>query len=220
MLTNLKINVQKTKITPTLIAKVAMMGVLSYVVMLLEFALPFFPSFLKLDLSDIFPLIGSFALGPVAGMLIEFVKCALHWATVSTTGGVGDLANFIVGSAFVMSAGAYYGRRHTKIGAIISLCIGTAAMIIAGALMNYYVMVPFYGAVFFKDAGGVDAVVAMGSAVIPAIHDKFTLILYSFCPFNLLKGVVISIIALPLYKRVSPLIKAELRKNKTITEQK
>ena len=220
MSTTSKINGPKTKLTPTLIAKVAMMGVLSYIIMLLEFALPFFPAFLKLDISDAVPLIGAFALGPIAGMLIELVKCVLHWATVSTTGGVGDLANFVVGSAFVMSAGAFYSRRHTKMGAVISLCIGTAAMITAGALMNYFIMVPFYGAIFFKDSGGVDAVVAMGSAVMPAIHDKFTLILYAFCTFNLLKGVVLSAIALPLYKRVSPLIKSELRKNKTIMAKK
>ena len=191
------------------LAKIAVLGVLAYIVMFLEFALPVFPSFLKMDFSELVPLVGSLALGPVAGMLVELIKNILHWATASSTGGVGEIANFVVGSAFVMTAGAIYSRHKTKKGAMCALAAAIAAMIAAGAIANYFITVPFYASVFFRDAGGIDGIVAMSAALIPAIHDKLTLILYAFCPFNLIKGVVLALITMPLYKKVSPLLHRE-----------
>jgi len=202
-------NKKKSGFTAAYIAKVAMLGVLAYIVMLIEFALPFFPSFLKMDFSDLVPLVGSLALGPLAGVLSELIKVIFHWITASTTGGVGDIANFIVGAAFVGTAGLYYKYHKTKAGAIIALVLSTIVMVIVGALVNYFIMVPFYAAAFFKDSGGVDGVVKMSAAVIPAIKDKMTLILFAFCPFNFLKGIVLTVITVPLYKHISPLLKKE-----------
>ncbi|MBR1496242.1 MAG: ECF transporter S component [Oscillospiraceae bacterium] len=186
-------------------AKVAMLGVLAYLVMFIEFALPFFPSFLKLDLSDLVPLIGSLALGPVAGLLIELLKNLLHLLTTHT-GGVGELANFIVGSAFVCTAGIIYQHNKTRLGAVIALACSVLAMIVSGALVNYFITVPLYAIVLGLST---ESIVGMSSAVIPAIHDKLTLILFAFCPFNLLKGIVLTLITMPLYKRVSPMLKRE-----------
>ena len=189
--------------------KVAMLGVLAYVVMFLELALPFFPSFLKLDLSDLIPLIGALALGPAAGVLVELLKNLLHLITTHT-GGVGELANFIVGSAFVATAGAVYKAHKTKKGAVAALGCSILAMIAAGGLVNYFITVPLYALVL---GWSTEMIVGMSSQVIPAIHDKLSLILFAFCPFNLLKGVILSLIALPLYKRVSPLLKREGSRN-------
>ena len=186
-------------------AKVAMLGVLAYLVMFIEFALPFFPSFLKLDLSDLVPLIGSLALGPVAGLLIELLKNLLHLLTTHT-GGVGELANFIVGSAFVCTAGIIYQYNKTRLGAVVALACSVLAMIVSGALVNYFITVPLYAIVLGLST---ESIVGMSSAVIPAIHDKLTLILFAFCPFNLLKGIVLTLITMPLYKRVSPMLKRE-----------
>lgn len=191
------------------ITKIAMFGVLAYIIMFLEFALPMFPGFLKMDFSELVPLMGSLAMGPLAGMLIELIKNLLHWATASSTGGVGEIGNFVVGSAYVMTAGFIYKYNKTKKGALIALACSIVAMIVAGAIINYFVTVPFYASVFFKDAGGIDGVVGMSAALIPAIKDKFTLILFAFCPFNLIKGIVLSIITIPLYKKVSPLLHRE-----------
>lgn len=196
----------KAKHSTAYFVKVAMLGVLAYVVEFLEFSLPFFPSFLKLDFSEIVPLMGAFALGPVAGMLVELVKNLLHWLTVSTTAGVGDLANFVVGSAFVMTAGAVYWRRKTRKGAMAALGCGILAMVAAGALVNYFITVPLYALVL---SWSTEMIVGMAQKAIPAIHDKLTLILFAFCPFNLLKGAVLSLITIPLYKHVSPLLKQE-----------
>lgn len=193
---------QSKVFTTNYIVKVAIMAAVAWVVMLLEFPLPFFPSFLKLDFSDLVPLVGALAMGPLAGVLIELVKCLIHLIN-STTGGVGDLANFIVGAVYVWSVGFFYQRHKTKKGAILGLCVGTLAMIVAGAVVNYFITIPLYGLVM---GWSEEMIVGIGTALIPAIQDKFTLILYAFCPFNLLKGTVITLLALPLYKKVSPLL--------------
>lgn len=199
----------KRKSKTAYLAKIAMLSVLSFIIQFLEFALPVFPSFLKLDFSDLIPLMGSLAMGPVAGMLIELLRNILKWAFASSTGGIGEIANFIVGSAFVMTAGFIYKKHKSKKGAMAALAVSILAMVIAGAIVNYFITVPFYAAVFFKDAGGIDGIIAMSSAIIPPIHSKLTLILYAFCPFNLLKGLVLSLITIPLYKKVSPLLHRE-----------
>lgn len=194
----------------TYIVKIAMLGVLAYVVMFLEFALPVFPSFLKMDFSDLIPLLGSLALGPVAGILSELIKNLLHLLTASHTGGVGELANFVVGSAFCATAGFYYQRHKTKKGALVSLVLAAVAMIVAGALVNYFITVPLYAAVL---GWSTEMIVGMSQAVIPAIKDKLTLIIYAFCPFNLIKSVVLAVITIPLYKKVSPLLHKESLKS-------
>lgn len=197
-------NIQKKKklLTTNYLVKIAVLAAVARVVMLLEFPLPMFPPFLKLDFSDLVPLIGSLAMGPVAGVLIELVKCLIHLVN-STTGGVGDLANFIVGAAYVWAAGFYYQRHKTKKGAVIGLCLGTLTMIAAGAFVNYFITIPLYGLVM---GWSEEMIVGMGSALIPAITDRFTLILFAFCPFNLIKGIILTALAIPLYKPVSPLL--------------
>ena len=201
----------KRKNSTVYLVKVAMLSVLAYVVMFLEFALPIFPSFLKLDFSDLIPLIGSLALGPVAGLLVELIKNLLHLLTASHTGGIGELANFIVGSAFCMTAGFVYNKHKTKKGAVLALCCSAVVMILAGAVVNYFITVPLYALVL---GWSTEMIIGMSSAVIPAIHNKLTLILYAFCPFNLLKSIILTVLTLILYKKVSPLLHKESLKRK------
>lgn len=198
---------QPRSFTTNFMVKVAIMGAVAWVVMLLEFPLPIFPGFLKLDFSDLVPLVGSLAMGPVAGILIELIKCVIHLLNSSTMG-VGDLANFIVGAAYVGTVGFFYKKHKTKQGAMLGLVIGIVAMIISGALVNYFITIPLYAIVLGLST---DAIVQMSAAVIPAIHDKLTLILFAFCPFNLIKGIIITLIAIPLYKKVSPLLHRGLK---------
>ena len=98
--------------TTNYLVKIAVLAAVARVIMLLEFPLPMFPAFLKLDVSDLVPLIGSLSMGPLAGVLIELVKCLIHTLN-STTGGVGDLANFIVGAGYVAAAGLWYKYHRT-----------------------------------------------------------------------------------------------------------
>lgn len=189
-------------LTTNYLVKVAVLAAVARVVMLLEFPLPIFPSFLEMDFSDLVPLIGSLSMGPLAGILIELVKCLLHLIN-TTTGGVGDMANFIVGAAYVWAAGFYYQRHKTKKGAVIGLCLGTVIMIVSGAVVNYFITIPLYSLVL---GWSEEAIVDTGTALLPAIQDKLTLILFAFCPFNLIKGIILTLLAIPLYKPISPLL--------------
>ena len=207
MNTNVKLMENKRKlVSVNYIAKIAILGAAAWVVMLLDFAMPFiFPVFLKLDFSDLIPLIGSLAMGPVAGILIQLLKNLLH-LTVTTTSGIGELANFIVGSSFVTAAGLYYKHHKTKKGAFISLLLGIVSIVSVAAIVNYSITVPLYSKFIIP----YDAIINAASKVVPAIHDKFTLILFAFCPFNLLKGVVLSLITWPIYKKLSPILQKGL----------
>ena len=178
----------------------ALMGASGALLMFLDFSLPVFPGFLKMDLSDLPPLIVSFAWGPAAGMGAELVKNLIH-SLATSTAWVGELANFITGSAFVIPAGIIYRRRHTKKGAMAGLAAGTAIMTVTAALANYWILLPFYSKIF-----PLEKFIAMSSAVIPAIKDTATLVLYGVAPFNLFKGAVVSLAALKLYKRINPFL--------------
>ncbi|MBB6217608.1 riboflavin transporter FmnP [Anaerosolibacter carboniphilus] len=184
------------------LTKVSILSVLAYIIMLVEIPLFFFPSFLTIDLSDIPALIGGFTLGPGAAIAIQLVKNILHLVTKNTTGGVGELANFLVGSAFVVPASIIYLKNKTKHGAVLGMVVGILSMVIMGVIANYYITLPFYTKFM-----PMDKIIAMSAAANGAIVDMKTLILYAFVPFNILKGTVVSIITGLFYKKLSPILK-------------
>ena len=190
----------KKKLNVSTMTKVAMLSVIAFVLMQLELLIPIFPAFLKIDVSDLPALIGAFALGPFAGVAIEAVKNILHLLQ-TTTGGVGELANFVIGSAIIVPAALIYKKNKSKKSAIIGLAIGTIAMAITGALANYFVLIPFYTAFM-----PIDAIVGMGTAVNHNINSVWDLVLLGILPFNLFKGAVLSVLTLILYKHLSPIL--------------
>ncbi len=97
----------RNRMTTKQLTRVAILSVIAYILMFLEFGLPIFPGFLMLDFSDLPALIGAFAMGPMAGVMIQFVKATLHFITKSWSGGVGELANFIIGVFLCGAGGAY-----------------------------------------------------------------------------------------------------------------
>ncbi|NLX69584.1 MAG: ECF transporter S component [Clostridiales bacterium] len=185
------------------IAKIGLLSAIAFVLMAFaEFPLPLFPAFLKFDISDLPALIGAFAMGPVAGVIIEFVKNLIHFFFRSETGGVGNLANFVVGVSFVFPAGLVYSLNRTKKGALIGMIFGTVAMAILASLANYYVLIPMYARIF-----SMEAILDMMSKANKAIVDVKTYVLYAVIPFNILKAVVISLITMIIYKKVSPILR-------------
>lgn len=160
------------------------------------------PSFMKLDLSDVPALIGGFAMGPVYGAGIQLVKNLLN-VTKTSTMGVGELSNFIVGSTFVITASIIYKRRHNLKGAMIGLFFGVLAMSTLACLSNYFVIFPLYG----KIAIPMETIINMGRAINPQIDGLKAMILFSVLPFNLIKGSVNAIATLLLYKKISPILK-------------
>lgn len=195
---------KKENLNTKTMVKISVLSVIALILMLLDFPLWFTPTFLKFDISDVPALIGSFALGPMAGVLVQLVKNLLNLLIEgSGTGGVGELANFIVGSIYVYTAGLFYYRDKTFKNAIIGMAAGVLVMTISISLINYYFMIPFYAKLFGLP---IDKIVAMGSAVNKYVVDFKTLILYAVVPFNLFKGIIVTLVTLLMYKRVSPLL--------------
>lgn len=187
------------------ITTIGMLGAVAAVLMLFEIPLPFAPSFYEIDLSEVPVLIGTFAMGPIAGAFVELVKIILNFVINGTmTAGVGELANFCLGCAFCVPAGVIYRRRKTRKRAVIGLVTGTAVMTFVGCFINAYIMLPAYAKAFSIP---LDTIVSMGSEVNGSITDLFTFVMFAVVPFNLLKGIMVSAIVLLIYKKISPIIK-------------
>lgn len=180
-----------------------MFGALAAVLMLFEVPLPFIaPSFYGLDISEVPVLVGTFAMGPVAGIVIEAVKILVKLLLKpSTTGFVGEFANFVIGCSLVVPAGLIYRRHKTKGSAVLAMAVGTILMAIAGAVLNALVMIPFYS--HFMP---LENILAAGAATQPAVSSVWGLAIFCVAPFNLLKGAIVSLLTALVYKRISSLI--------------
>ena len=195
----------KTKLGTREIVTIGMLGAIAVILMLFEIPLPFAPPFYEIDFSEVPVLVGCFALGPVAGVLIEFVKILLNLIiNGSATAGVGELANFCIGCSFCIPAGIIYQRRKTKKGVMIGLISGTLIMTFLGCFINAYIMLPTYAKAFKIP---IEGLIEMGTKVNASITDLFTFVMFAVVPFNLLKGVLVSIIVILIYKKISPIIK-------------
>ena len=143
--------------------------------------------FLEIEISDLPALIMALAFGPVAGVLTEFIKNLLH-CSMTSTGFVGELANFVMNGTLCFVAGMVYKHHKTRKGAVIAMLCGTVAMVIAGILANLFIMLPLY----------------MPTA---SFAVKMNLVLFTILPFNLVRGLVLSLITFLIYKKISPIIK-------------
>lgn len=179
----------------------AMLAAVAFVLQFLEFPMPLSPSFAKFDLSDLPALIGAFAYGPLWGCVIEAVKNALHLFQTQT-GGIGELANFLMGAALVFPAGLIYQKHKSRKTALIGCVVGSLCMGVMAALANYFILLPMFE-IFMP----IDEVIAAFAAVIPFIHTKLDVVLLNALPMNILKGLVVSLITMLLYKRLSPILK-------------
>ena len=195
----------KKKMTTRMLTQIGMLGAIAVVLMLFEIPLPFAPSFYEIDFSEVPVLIGCFSMGPLAAAFIEIVKVILNLVINGTnTAGVGEIANFIIGCSFCVPAGIIYKRKKTKKGAIVGMVVGTLCMTILGCFVNAYILLPTYAAAFEMP---IEKLVAMGTAVNENITSLFTFVMFAVAPFNLLKGVLVSIIVLCIYKKISPILK-------------
>lgn len=183
------------------ITMTGMLAAISYILAFLEFPVPLSPAFARMDLSDFPALIGAFAFGPVCGLMIELVKNGLQLFSTST-GGVGELANFLMGGSYVLAAGLFYKRNKTKKNAAIAWILASIVMGITAALTNYFILLPMFEAFM-----PLDQVIASFGAFIPFIRTKLDVVLFNAFPFNLLKGLVIGALTMLVYKRLTPILK-------------
>lgn len=188
--------------------KIAMIGVfsaISAILMLFEFPLPFAPSFYELDFSEIPALVGAFAFGPVAGVMIEFCKILLKLLMKGTsTAFVGDLANFVVGCSFILPASIIYLVKKTKKTALIGSVTGTLIMTVFGTAFNAVYLLPAFSSLYGMP---LDAIVAMGTAINGNINSVATLVIFAVAPMNLLKGTSVTLVTMLIYKKLSPILK-------------
>lgn len=179
----------------------AMLAAISYIMAFAEFPVPFSPSFARMDLSDFPALVGAFAFGPSIGVMMELVKNGLQLLSTST-GGVGELANFLMGSSYVLTAGLIYKWHKTKKTAIISLITGSVVMGITAAAANYFLLLPM-----FEAFTPLDQIIESFGMFILFINTKLDVVLYNAFPFNLLKGLAIGAFTMLVYKRLTPVLK-------------
>ena len=189
------------------LVQIGMLAGIAVVLMLFDIPLPFAPSFYQIDLSELPVLIGAFAMGPMAGVLIELIKVLLNLVINGTdTAFVGESANFLIGCALIVPAALVYQRKKTRKSAVIGMLLGTIVMAAVGGVINAYVLLPAYSAAFGIP---IDGLVEMGAAVNRAITSLPTFCLFAVVPFNLVKGLVVSVITLLLYKHISRILKGE-----------
>jgi len=190
--------------------KIAMIGMFSAVAMLLhlfDFSLPFAPPFYKLDFSELPILVGTFAFGPAAGVMMEFIKILLKLCIKGTsTAFVGDLANFVIGCSFILPASVMYAFRKNKKMAIIACITGTLVMTVFGTAFNAVYLLPAFSKLYGMP---LESLLAMGSEVNPLAKDGniVSFVVACVAPLNLIKGASVSVVTLLIYKPLSPIIK-------------
>ena len=174
----------KNLFTTKNIAGMAVFIALSFILTLPIFEIPIFPGTpYKLDFSNVFVLLGGFMYGPIAGVIILFAEQLLH-LTIGTTGGVGELANIIMGLSFILFPTILYRYKKGIKTVIFSLFIACVLQTLGGVAVNKFILLPFFHAQEF-------------------FNDWFWIIV----AFNAIKSVSISVIAFLFYKRLSALFK-------------
>lgn len=190
--------------------KIALFGAIAGVIMMIEAPLAIFPSFLKIDLGDIPAVIGSLVLGPIAGILIQGIKVIMHTLLKGTTSfGIGELASFLIGIAYVIPVGLIYKKFNKSFkSAIFGMIVGCVSLVMVGALANHFLLLPFYARVYGLSIDGILDMSRQVPIFGKLMISEWTFILYGITPFNIFKGIVITIVTSLIYKFVVPPLSA------------
>ena len=183
----------------------AMLSAVAFVLMFLDFSLPMIiPSFVKMDFSDLPALLGAFALGPVYGIVISLVKNLLHLIIPGTsTAGVGEVCNFLLGAIFAYAGGFVYQRRKTRRTALIGAAAGAVAMAVLSVPVNYFITYPAYVEFYHLP---LEAILGMYQAILPAADSLIKCLIIFNMPFTLVKGLLDAAICMVIYKSLSPIL--------------
>ncbi len=200
--TQVTVNKKTTKrISVRKLTGTAMLSAIAYVLMFLDFSVPFMPSFIKMDLSELPALIGAFAYGPVAGVVICLVKNVIH-LMITTTGGVGELSNFLLGASFVLVAGGVYRFKKSRKGALIGSVLGAFVMGMFSIISNFFLVYPIYYNFMPQDA-----ILAAYQLIFSGVKNILQCLIVFNAPFTFIKGMISVVITFIIYKRISPILK-------------
>lgn len=181
----------------------ALLGAVATVLMFLSFSVPLMPSFIKLDFSELPALIAAFSLGPVSGIMVCLIKNLIN-LMFTTTGGVGELCNFLLGVMFVLPAGLIYREFKNHKGAFVGAFVGAVCMALSSLITNYFITYPIY-TMFMP----MDAILGMYKAILPSTDSLIKALLIFNMPFTFVKGMLSVIITLLIYKPLSPILKGK-----------
>ena len=181
----------------------AMLSAVAYVLMFLDFSVPFMPGFIKMDLSELPALVGAFAMGPSCGIFVCLIKNLLH-LTITSTGGVGELSNFLLGMAFVLPAGLIYKYKKNKKSALTGAITGMVVMGVLSVFSNYFLTYPIYYNFMSQEA-----ILSAYQAIVPwaKIDSILQCLIFFNMPFTMLKGLFSVVITMLVYKPLSPILK-------------
>ena len=199
-------NITKTKsrFNARFIAGTAMLSAVAFILQYIEIAIPIMPAFIKFDFSDLPALIGAFAYGPLAGVLIELIKNLIHCA-FSQSATVGELSNFILGAVFVGTAGFIYKNKKNETTALIGGVVGSVVMGLVCIPSNYFVVYPVYYAAGFAE----EAVLGMYQLILPGVKNILQCLFVFNLPFTIVKGLISTAITMLIYKHLSPILKGK-----------
>lgn len=183
----------------------AMLSAVAFILMFLDFSVPFMPAFIKMDLSELPALIGAFPMGPVCGILICLIKNVLH-LFITTTGGVGELSNFLLGVAFVLPAGLIYRHKKSRRSALIGSLFGAVIMGVFSVVSNYFLVYPVYYN-FMPE----EAVLGAYQVIVPSMKSILQCLVCFNMPFTIVKGLFSVVITFLVYKHISPILKGANR---------
>ncbi|HOO60887.1 MAG TPA: ECF transporter S component [Bacillota bacterium] len=192
-----KKDMQARKTRLRYLAITGILAAMSAVLMYIEIPLPLMPPFLKYDLSDIPALFAAFVCGPIYGIIVELIKNLIHLPG-SGSAYVGEIANFIAGSVFVLTSSLVFRRKKTFGMAILSLVISTVAFTIVTSFMNYYFILDAYEKLFHLDMKTIIGIVDKANPWVE-IKSKEMVIMAAFVPFNLFKAISVSIVSMLAY---------------------
>lgn len=192
---------QKNHVKIWRMAMIALLSALATVLMALSFSVPFMPSFIKLDFSELPALLASFSIGPGAGVLVCLIKNLVN-LIFTTTGGVGELSNFLLGAAFVLPAGLIYRFRKNRVGSLIASGSGALAMAALSLPINYFVTYPIYTKFM-----PISTIISMYQTIYPGGDGLLACLVLFNMPFTLLKGLLNAGICFAIYKPLSPYLK-------------
>lgn len=179
---------------------ISVFSALSFIIMFFSINIPLFPHFLKLDISDVPALLLGLLLGPLPGILVVLGKNILH-LFISSNMGIGELANFIIGSSLVGISAYFYYNKNVKF--ILSLILGILGMALTSIIVNLTIIIPLYDKVLGLP---ISKIISLTSQVNPLVNSLPKYLLLTIFPFNLLKGFVVSIITYIVYKKVRPIL--------------
>lgn len=180
----------------------AMLSAVAYILMFIDFPIPFLiPSFIQMDISELPALIGSFAMGPMCGVAICLVKNLLH-LFITSTGGVGELSNFLLGVAFVLPAGLIYKQKKSKTSARNGALLGAVLMGIISIPINYFLTYPIYYNFMPQEV-----ILEAYRAIVPSMKNILQCLICFNMPFTIVKGLFSVIITMLTYKHLSPILK-------------